>query len=1159
MALTYIEIHNQLTTLLQALEKKVAFSVVLNKEGKSKQIILCKGILTELEKHQNHTQFTLAQFLSNKLKLHNPSKKTNKILNKFYRKIGELHQQLITCDDVSDIIKRKGIEPFDPQKQTIQLSDDISVHSKLLFKKIYSKPHVLDEDEASEINRDLHGLQHVNRVAYYIPVFINLYRRYGDAEAEALASEDVKLIQIAALFHDAGREKGDGIDYWDQDSALLAFYYYTKVLQLPDAKAKLLAEAIANKDMEEGKYYQLDNNEHGELFWKLNEHRTKNIYQKVLHDSDSIDILRARSTNSYNAEYLDFYQDIAKENTRAKAEMTELIYETRSLIENQGDGFLRQKNNVKKYYEHAKGYQRTVAQITASTSSQQNYHILKTLYVPDIDTLPLKQLQYMQLIKKPPAYDPERVLDEVNMHAAMEKGIVFARGIADPSATVNKQNKSIETQVELEIRKTLRREGKPTRTNKADRLMKHGNPNRSVALVGFGAITFAAAGFLIVDNDPKHQHIKSIAKNNIVSGFGKKKTITGLDSTSDDEKLKENALQDLIATLQIGGGNNKSAHSEIIYHTDHFDAIYFTQDAVFANKQLRGTTEGIAEPYHQHAPLLQAIYLQKHYEKQTGIKLPLFEYSGIHRFTKKQADKSNPDIAALFVTMCRDYIHSQVASSSPEFLMMTVDQIKIFSMYGDLHAVVGREKKFLQAADTYLPDDVRESINEAIGAEFQKAKDMVLEQIRNKSLPLFSSMALNVLKSMKKIPEDLHLLIVKEIESHIIKVDFFKQQLTNMFDQILAKSITNKTDDIFNILNYLKNYSEIIGNSKKLDNFEQMTVELLNNYVKNNFDKIRALGFGSKITLCSRVKKIVDSLSSQSKINPDFLPGLVVLFSHNLPEFNYLKSYVSLDHPKVLAHVHQLIAKLPYIDEHFDLATYVIEAKKNSFPEQQIQQGVSIFIDKIMQAKKTVSVCALLQVMDRVSFQGKNVRKKLSDLLHCTCINSLKDLVDILNALKTSQYHIKKHQLSDILTLLSHNLLAQCHNNPDFYIVPAYDSHQCFIAAIEQLSSLKLSDAYKRNMLTLIKMTPGNENGLYFVERIRKLNSKLGFDVDLPLNTHASTAAIPDKENIPGNPNISSRHSFFGPGNTTLQSKKQSNETKAEKPLPNQSLKQTNK
>jgi hypothetical protein len=57
----------------------------------------------------------------------------------------------------------------------------------------------------------------------------------------------------------------------------------------------------------------------------------------------------------------------------------------------------------------------------------------------------------------------------------------------------------------------------------------------------------------------------------------------------------------------------------------------------------------------------------------------------------------------------------------------------------------------------------------------------------------------------------------------------------------------------------------------------------------------------------------------------------------------------------------------------------------------------------------------------------------------------------------------------------------------------------------------------------------------------------LGFDVDLQLNTHASAAAISDKENISNNANLVTRHSFFVSHNTMTLSKKHSNETKEEK------------
>jgi len=58
----------------------------------------------------------------------------------------------------------------------------------------------------SGIAREIHGIQHVSRAALYIPVLANLYRRYDDPEALKLTDEDIKFIQIAALFHDSMRQ-----------------------------------------------------------------------------------------------------------------------------------------------------------------------------------------------------------------------------------------------------------------------------------------------------------------------------------------------------------------------------------------------------------------------------------------------------------------------------------------------------------------------------------------------------------------------------------------------------------------------------------------------------------------------------------------------------------------------------------------------------------------------------------------------------------------------------------------------------------------------------------------------------------------------------------------------------------------------------------------
>ena len=122
--------------------------------------------------------------------------------------------------------------------------------------------------EGPPITRVDHGIQHCSRVAMYAVAFANLYRRFGDKEALALTDEDLDLIKIAALFHDAGRE-GDGSDnlQWEQQGGT-ALYEYLILKGVNDKKAKLLAEAVVNKDFDGHTYYALLPDTKGNLAWQ---------------------------------------------------------------------------------------------------------------------------------------------------------------------------------------------------------------------------------------------------------------------------------------------------------------------------------------------------------------------------------------------------------------------------------------------------------------------------------------------------------------------------------------------------------------------------------------------------------------------------------------------------------------------------------------------------------------------------------------------------------------------------------------------------------------------------------------------------------------------------------------------------------------------------
>src|SRR5262249_16303976 len=159
-----------------------------------------------------------------------------------------------------------------------------------------------------------------------------------DKDALKLTEREIKLLQIAALFHDAARED-EQEDRWDHESGLLLYYYLTRLLKVDKSEAKLFAEAIANKDVHP-EFFVLEENPDNlnEVSWKkLTPTSQKNIYQKLLHDADCLDIIR--TCDHFDAEHLDFYKEIAsvKKNELANEEMAHLITEARSLIEIQGD------------------------------------------------------------------------------------------------------------------------------------------------------------------------------------------------------------------------------------------------------------------------------------------------------------------------------------------------------------------------------------------------------------------------------------------------------------------------------------------------------------------------------------------------------------------------------------------------------------------------------------------------------------------------------------------------------------------------------------------------------------------------------------------------------------------------------------------------------
>lgn len=439
-------------------------------------------------------------------------------------------------------------------QEGLGLDSPIEKHAAFAFKYIYSKNYPGNKA------RDHHEIKHVSRVAEYALVFANLYRKHGDVDAQLkLTDEDIKLIQIAALFHDSARED-DGVDRWDEESATLLYIYLTRVLGVDREKASFIAEATANKDASPDVYRKISEDPNGETIWKNAEMppASKNIYQKIIHDADCLDIIRARP--AFDATYLDFYKEIAQKNTLAFKEMAMFITEARGLIELQGDSYQTLNANLKSKYNNENAYSTIQEDIDTSKTMPILHQLGKEL-------LPLEELQTLALIDETP-YQSSKGFSDENLSAALKEGRVFMRGIATPSAVSRKHE---ETLAALELRKTFREPSIETQSKKENRDKKSGNPSRSIAMAAFGSMSYSRSGFVVLD--PSIDQIETVYGDDADTGRAKK-----LKSGANNIKEKQLALEKLHQKLQMGGFSRNFngitiAHNEITCHLDRYDAM----------------------------------------------------------------------------------------------------------------------------------------------------------------------------------------------------------------------------------------------------------------------------------------------------------------------------------------------------------------------------------------------------------------------------------------------------------------------------------------------------------------------------------------------------------------------------------------------------------
>lgn len=75
-----------------------------------------------------------------------------------------------------------------------------------------------NSEQGHDIARIYHGIQHVSRTAMHAVILANLYRLFEDPEALILTQDQLKLVQIVLLFHDAAREdEAEAEARWDHE------------------------------------------------------------------------------------------------------------------------------------------------------------------------------------------------------------------------------------------------------------------------------------------------------------------------------------------------------------------------------------------------------------------------------------------------------------------------------------------------------------------------------------------------------------------------------------------------------------------------------------------------------------------------------------------------------------------------------------------------------------------------------------------------------------------------------------------------------------------------------------------------------------------------------------------------------------------------------
>lgn len=218
--------------------------------------------------------------------------------------------------------------------QLLSLTKNSHFHelAQAAIESYYLIPYPGKNDIKPQINRLRHGGLHVSSAALNLEMLIELYQKYAPSYLDELRTEDgsslnpekIKLLQLAIIYHDSAN-----INEVDGDEKEHAENFKRDMLSLGFSRdlVEPIALALENKDGTAGKNKKASATK-----------EAKNIYQKLIHDADCLDIIRVVAEGHFDREYLDIFNDLQKHPDFLK-ELDEIIenhLETLTIFE--GDG-----------------------------------------------------------------------------------------------------------------------------------------------------------------------------------------------------------------------------------------------------------------------------------------------------------------------------------------------------------------------------------------------------------------------------------------------------------------------------------------------------------------------------------------------------------------------------------------------------------------------------------------------------------------------------------------------------------------------------------------------------------------------------------------------------------------------------------------------------